>query len=282
MAATQVNIFVNVAIATYQGTGAVSWLNYAFRIMYLPIGLFGVSIATAVLPTVSRHAARHDDDAVRDTLTDGLSLMLMLNIPATVGLVTLAEPIVRLLLERRAFTPADTVATAAALRFYVIGLVGYSIVRIASPTFYALGLNRTPVKVSVATVLVNAALNIVLARVMGYAGLALGTACAALFNAAALIFFMRRRLHGLNERRLAGSLTRIAIASAGMGVAAVAIERALGAWMPGRALALQAIRLAIAIGASLGVLALLAHMLHLREFREGVALVTRRFRRRAS
>ena len=103
LAATQVNIFVNTLLATSQGTGAVSWLTYAFRLMYLPIGLFGVSIATAVLPAVSRHAASNDLDGVRDTLTRGVSLMLMLNVPATLGLITLATPIVRLLFEHGRF-----------------------------------------------------------------------------------------------------------------------------------------------------------------------------------
>src|SRR5687767_4180839 len=118
LAATQVNIFVSTLLATSQGTGAVSWLNYAFRLMYLPIGLFGVSIATAVLPAASRQAARDDNTAVRSTVADGLSLMLMLNVPATIGLMVLATPIVRVIFERNAFTPADTVATAAALQFY--------------------------------------------------------------------------------------------------------------------------------------------------------------------
>ncbi len=203
LAATQVNVFVNTVLATGEGTGAVSWLNYAFRLMYLPIGLFGISIATATLPAVSRHAALNEEHHVRRTVADGLSLMMMLNVPATAGLLVLAVPIVRVIFERSAFTAADTAATAAALQFYALGLVGYSVVRIASPVFYALGENRTPVKVSVATVAVNAALNIVLVRFIGYRGLALGTSVAALFNAALLMFLLRRRLGGLDGRRVA-------------------------------------------------------------------------------
>src|SRR5262245_52004737 len=153
--ATQWHVFVNAVVATQEGTGAVSWLHYAFRLMYLPTGLFGVSIATATVPVVSRHAAEQDDTAVRATLADGLSLMLVLNVPATVGLIVLSHPIVRVIFERRAFLPSDTFATAAALQYYAIGLLGYSIVRIASPTFYALGDSRTPIHVSVAAVLLN-------------------------------------------------------------------------------------------------------------------------------
>ena len=278
LAATQVNVFVNTVLATGEGTGAVSWLNYAFRLMYLPIGLFGVSIATATLPRVSRHAATGDEPAARSTIADGLSLMLMLNVPATIGLMVLATPIVRVIFERAAFTPADTAATAAAVQFYALGLIGYSIVRIASPVFYALGQNRTPVLVSVATVLINAVLNIVLVRVLGYRGLALGTSIAALFNATLLIFFLRRRLGGIEGDRVVGSLVRIVAASAAMGAAAVGAEMALTAWLPGTGLLVQIVRLSAAIAAAVGVLAGAAYALRIKEFHEGLALVLRRFR----
>jgi putative peptidoglycan lipid II flippase len=278
LAATQVNVFVNTVLATGEGTGAVSWLNYAFRLMYLPIGLFGVSVATATLPRVSRHAAIGDEPAARTTIADGLSLMLMLNVPATIGLMALATPIVRVIFERAAFTPADTAATAAAVQFYALGLIGYSIVRIASPVFYALGQNRTPVMVSVATVLANAALNVALVRVMGYQGLALGTSIAALFNATLLLFFLRRRLRGIEGGRVAGSLARILAASAAMGATAIGVETAVTAWLPGSGVVVQIVRLSAAIGAAVGVLAAAAYALRIREFHEGLALLLRRFR----
>lgn len=276
LAATQVNVFVNTVLATGEGTGAVSWLNYAFRLMYLPTGLFGVSIATATVPAVSRHAARSDHVAVRATLAEGLSLMLVMNVPATVGLIVLATPIVRLIFERRAFLPSDTAATAAALQFYAVGLLGYSIVRIASPAFYALGDSRTPVKISIAAVIANAGLNLALVRVLGYRGLALGTSVAAIFNAGGLIWFLHRRLDGLEDRRVLGSFARIIVASLVMGMAAVAIDRALTAWIPGNAFVVQAARLFVTILSALLVLALAAHVLRIREFREGLMLVAKR------
>lgn len=279
LAATQVNVFVNTVLATGEGTGAVSFLNYAFRLMYLPIGLFGVSIGTATLPAVSRHAAEHNYVAVRGTIADSMTLMMLLNVPATIGLMVLATPIVRVIFERGAFTPEATLATAAALRFYAVGLLGYSIVRIASPVFYAVGENRTPVKVSVATVIVNAGLNIGLVRVMGFRGLALGTSIAALFNAALLMILLRRKLEGIEGPRILGSFLRILVASAVMGAAAAGVDIALGIWLPGTSLALQIIRLAAAIGVALGVLAACAHLLRIREFRQGVAMVMRRVRR---
>ena len=107
----------------------------------------------------------------------------MLNVPATIGLIVLAQPIVELLLEHGRFTAHDTAATAAALMFYAPGLLGYSAVKIASPSFYALGDSRTPVIVSVASVALNLVLNLGWCSILGYRGLALGTAIAAMFNA---------------------------------------------------------------------------------------------------
>ena len=276
LAATQVNVFVNTVLATREGTGAVSWLNYAFRLMYLPTGLFGVSIATATVPAVSRHAAREDAASVRSTLGEGLSLMLVLNVPATIGLIVLAHPIIRVIFERRAFLPSDTAATAAALQFYAVGLLGYSIVRIASPTFYALGDSRTPVQISMVSVVVNAVLNVVLARVLGYRGLALGTSIAALFNAAGLLWLLHKRLDGLDDRRVLSSLARIALASLLMGIAAVVVNSTLETWVKGDTTGRQAGRLLMTIASALLVLGLSAHVLRIREFREALTLVAKR------
>ena len=281
MAAVQVNVFVNTYLATSTVEGAVTWLNYAFRLMYLPIGLFGVSIATATLTAVSRQSTDQDFGAVRQTVSDGLSLMLMLNIPAMVGLMVLAAPIVRLLLEHGKFTPADTAATAAALQFYAIGLIGYSVVRILSPVFYALGRNRTPVIVSIVAVLVNASLNYALVHVLGYRGLALGTSIAAIFNATTLLHLLRRHLHGLGGGRLLGVVARIAVASAAMAATASFSYSLLGTWLSSHAVLSQALRLGAAIGLAIVVLAVSAWLLHIHEFRRAVAAITRRLRRPA-
>ena len=146
-------------------------------------------------------------------------MMLMLNVPATIGLVVLAHPIVELLLEYDQFTPHDTAATAAALMFYAPGLLGYSAVKIASPSFYSMGDSRTPATVSVMSIGVNLALNIMLVGSWATAGLALGTAIAALFNASTLLFLLGRRLDGLDRRRIAVSFGKILVASVLMGAA---------------------------------------------------------------
>ena len=281
MAATQVNLFVNNQLATGEGTGAVTWLNYAFRLMYLPIGLFGVSIATATLPTVSRQVTHKDLPAARETITRGILLMLMLNIPATVGLAVLGIPIIRVIFEHGKFHPSDTIATAAALQFYAVGLVGYSVVRIVSPVFYALGRNRIPVIVSVIAVLVNAALSIVLVRVMGYPGLALGTSIAAIFNATALFVILRRSLGSLNEGRLIGSTVRIALASTAMGAAAFAVDRWMSTLIAQPALEWQILQLGATIAVALIVLASAAWVLRIEEFNDSMQMVLRKLRRRA-
>jgi putative peptidoglycan lipid II flippase len=276
LAAVQINVFVNTYLATTQQQGAISWLTYAFRLMYLPIGLFGVSIATAALPDIARHANASDPGAMRRTISGALRMMLMLNVPATVGLIVLAEPIIALLLERRAFTSADTAATAAALMFYAPGLIGYSVVKIASPSFYSLRDSRTPVIVSVVSVAANLGLNLVLVRLMGFRGLALGTAIAAIINAGALLWLLRGRLGGLEGGRIAVALGKITVASAIMGAAAWYTAQWLAVALPGPGELFKLLRVGIAIGVALGVLAASAKLLRIAEFDEAFSKVTRR------
>lgn len=276
LAATQVNLFVNTLLATGEGTGAVSWLQYAFRVMYLPLGLFGVSIATAVLPEAARDAAAGDRTAVRRTVTRGLSLMLLVNIPATCGLVLLAPDIIRLLLERGRFTEADTIATAAALRFYAVGLLGYSTSRIASPVFYALGRSRVAVFLSVIAVTTNLVLSLVLVRVMGFTGLALATSAAALVNGALCIALLRYQLDGIEGAVLVRILGRVAAASAVMSCAVAAVHRALYGIASGGGTVSQAIVLLLAMGGGMGTLAVAAKVLRIEPFDDVVKQVRAR------
>ena len=279
VAAVQINVAVNTFLATWQEQGAVSWLGYAFRLMYLPIGLFGVSIATAALPDISRQAANDDMKAVRDTVSRGLRMMLMLNVPATVGLIVLAAPIIAMIYERNKFFPIDTAATAAALMFYAPGLLGYSAVKIASPTFYSLGDSRTPVVISVLSIAVNLALNLVLVRYMGYRGLALGTALAAIFNAVALLWLLRARVGGLGGRALAGALVKIGVASAVMGAVAFYTHLWLASLLPGTGETVRIIRVFGAIGLAVIALAASAKLLRIEEFDAVASRVLKRLRR---
>ena len=264
-AAVQINLLVNMVLATGQGTGAVSWLSYAFRVMYLPIGLFGVSIAAANLPIVSRHAARDEPHEIRAAVSRALRLMLMVSIPATVGLMALGQPIVELIFERGSFTPADSMATAAALLFYAPGLAGYSAVRIAVPCFYALGDSRTPTAVSLGAVALNIVLNLALVQVLGYRGLALGTSIAAVANALTLLALLRRPLGGLDLPRIVLVLIKITIAAAAMGIAAWSLHAWLAETWTGATLVLRLVRVTTSVAAAIAVLVAVARLLRIRE-----------------
>ena len=281
LAAVQVNVFVNTVLATGE-PGAVSWLQYAFRLMYLPIGIFGVSIATASLPDISRQANANDLPAVRGSVSRGLRMMLMLNVPAMVGLIVLAEPIVAMIYERGEFMARDTINTAGALMFYAPGLIGYSAVKIASPTFYSLRDSRTPVIVSVLSVGVNLALNLALVRLLGFKGLALGTGIAAILNSVVLLWLLRRRLDGLDGRRIFVSLAKITVASAAMGFAAQMALGWLSALTPAGGELAKIIRVAGSIALALLVLAASARLLRIHEFNEATARVLSRFGRRSA
>ena len=278
-AAMQLNLLVITILATSQGTGAVSWLTYAFRLMYLPIGVFGVSIATAALPVLSRHAALDELHQMRRTISYGLRLMLTLMVPATVGLVVLAVPIVRLIFERGSFTPADTQATALALACYAPGIVGYAAVRLAVPSFYALGTSLTPALVSVASVGLNIMLSLVLVRILGYQGLALSSAIAALSNAALLLALLRQRLDGLEGATIANSLARITVAAAAMGTAVWLADGWLTARWPGAGLWTQVLIVGSDIGVGLAVLGAAAQLLGIAEFNQALHGVLARVRR---
>ena len=265
-AAVQINLLVNMVLATGQGTGAVSWLGYAFRIMYLPIGLFGVSIAAAALPMVSQHAARDELSGIRDTVSRAMRLMLMLNVPAMVGLMVLAHPIVELIFEHGNFGSSDTSATAAALLFYAPGLVGYSAVRITVPCFYALRNSLTPAYVSAVSVGINVVLNLLLVQVIGYRGLALGASIAALVNALTLLVLLHGHLGGLDVARLRRAALKIALASLVMGIAVFATHEWVSVVWTGAGLLVRLGRVSCSIGVGIVALVGCARILRIDEF----------------
>jgi putative peptidoglycan lipid II flippase len=278
VAAAQINLAVNTWLATSQGEGAVTALTYAFRLMYLPIGLFGVSVATAAIPELARQAGETGFTDMRRTISSALRMMLVLSVPSMVGLAVLARPITQLLLERGAFTPDDTTAVAWALLMYAPGLLGYSIVKIASPSFYALRDARTPVIVSAITVASNVVLNLWLVRVMGFGGLALGTAIASLVNAGLLMLLLGRRIGGIDGARVLVTFLKIAAASAVMGAAAYYAHE----WLADSVGAAGDVTRAIAVGGGIGAgvvaLAAAAKLLRLSEFEEAMAGILRRVR----
>jgi putative peptidoglycan lipid II flippase len=186
-----------------------------------------------------------------------------------------------MIFQRGKFTASDTLNTAAALQFYAIGLIGYSIVRIISPTFYALGRSRVPVMVSAGSVLANIVLNITLVRSFGYRGLALGTSITAILNASVQLFLLRREIHGIEGSRIAASFAKAIAASAAMGAATWGAYAMMLNALPGAALSMQVIRLLVTIGVSLLVLGAAAQLLRIQEFAEARDLILGRLKRLA-
>ena len=196
LSATQINITVDNQLASRFGNGPVSWLSYAFRLMQLPIGVFGVAIATATLAAVSHHAAENSMLKLRTTVASSMRLAACLTFPSTVGLILFRHEIVRLLYQRGSFLPGDTLQTSRVLLIYALALFAYSAVKILVPTFYALNDTRTPVRTSMVTVAVKVVVNFVLIVPLGYLGLALATAMASWLNFALLLQRLLRKTGG--------------------------------------------------------------------------------------
>ena len=253
-AAVQINVFVNTNFASEivdPATGAVlngpvSWLSYAFRFMQFPIGVFGVAIATAALPPLSRSTSNPDYVEFRQTLAHSLALVFLLCIPSAVGLVVLGRPIVALVFEHGKFTSFDTVQTANALAAYSLGLAGYAAVKVLSPAFYALNDARTPMLISVGSIVVNFVMNSLLVGPFGHVGLAFSTSTVALVNFLLLAVFMRRRLGRLGGRRLAATVLRVAAASCAMAAGAWFASELLS-WLPLRGLGLHLLQVSAAL-----------------------------------
>jgi putative peptidoglycan lipid II flippase len=226
-AAVQVNVFVDQWFASFFGNGAIAWLNCAFRLMQFPIGVFGVAISVATLPTVSAHAGRGDMTEFRKTLARSIRLAFFLCLPAACGLWVLATPIISAIYQHGKFDAVATAQTVACLRAFAVGLVAYAAIKIIAPTFYALGDSRTPMFVAVGSIIVNAGLDYVFAVAldMKTAGLALSTSFVALTNFVLLMMFMRRKIGRIEARVLLRSLVRIGVASLAMSVVAYGTHR---------------------------------------------------------
>ena len=217
LAATQINIVVDGQFAS-RWEGAVSWLQYAFRLMYLPIGLIGVAIGTVSLTGVSRDAAAGDIDALRRRLAGAVRLIVVLALPATAGLIALREPIIRVLFQRGLFEARDTKATAAVLMAYAVGLAAYSCLKVVVPTFYALGDTATPVRVSFASVAIKIAASFALIPWLRYQGLALSTSLVAVFNVLVLWAILSKRVGGFRGQGVGSCVLRSACCALFMGV----------------------------------------------------------------
>ncbi len=286
-AAVQVNVMVNTNFASQIADpvrgldGPVSWLAYAFRFMQLPLGLFGVAIASATLPSISRSAAHEKIDEFRATLAHSLGLVFLLTIPSSVGLIALGHSIIGAIYQGGKFQAYDTHQTAVALSCYSVGLAGYAAVKVLTPAFYALQDARTPMLVSVSSIAINYAVAWSMVRPggLGHAGLALSTSAVALTSFLVLFEVLRRRIGGVHGRRLASGMARVAAASILMGAAVTLASRSMQGWLGASALAHLA-NLAVSIPLGVAVFALTGAVLKIPELAQAWSVMAARARGR--
>jgi len=280
LSATQINITVDNQLASRYGDGPVSWLNYAFRLMQLPIGVFGVAVATATLATVSHHAAQNSMEKLRETVASSLRLVACLTFPASVGLIVFRKEIVQLLYERGSFLPSDTYQTSRVLLFYGLALFAYSAVKVLVPTFYALNDTKTPVRTSVITVAVKVVLNfLMLLLPLQFLGLALSTAVASWLNFVLLLRSLNRETQGQWLRKDLEPYAKIGLASLIMGALAALGYRLGETIVPVRGTLSLSLVLGFAILIGIASTVILLRLFRVQEATELVQLVRRRLQR---
>src|SRR5437868_4432201 len=252
--AVQVNVLINSGFAASLGNGAVSWLNIAFRLMQLPLGIFGVAIGTVTLPLVSKSAAVGNMDAFRAILARGIRLAFLLTIPSAIGLAMFASPIISVIYQHGRFDAEMTRETAGALEFYAVGLVSYAVLKVLTPAFYAIGKRNTPMIISFFAIGANLFLNWLFTFRLGWGhrGLAFSTSLVATINFLLLYALMRRHVRRLETRQLLVGLGKMCLAGTVLALVSWAANYWwLGAWAHLRFLPkLCELLVAIAVGAA--------------------------------
>jgi putative peptidoglycan lipid II flippase len=249
LSVTQVNITISTILASFFA-GGPTYLFYGMRLIQFPLGIFGVALATAILPTLSAQASRGALDELRDTLGFGLRTILFIMLPAMLGLILLRKPIVHLFFEHGTFTAADTEGTALAVLCYAVGLWAFAGVRIIVAAFYSMQDTRTPAFTAVTAVLANLVLSLLFMNTLRHAGLALATALAGMLNVTILVAILNRRLGGVDWRSIGRSAGRVLMASIPVVIACVWVA-GLEMWSHQGEWAAKAIMLFVGIGLSI-------------------------------
>lgn len=224
---TQLNLAVDVIIASLLPPGAVSYLYYADRIGQLPLGVIGAAVGTAMLPLLAKQIRGGKPLAAHRTMNRALEFSLALALPAAAAQALLAWPIISALFMRGAFGELEAAATAAALTVYALGLPAFILVKAFVPGFFARGDTATPVKISLVIVALNLALNLILTRYLAHVGIALATGISAWINVIALAWVLRRRNQWRPDRRLRRRLPRLLLATLAMAAVLLALRWAL-------------------------------------------------------
>lgn len=225
LSVAQINIFFNTLFASFLAEGSVTYLYYGMRLIHFPLGVFGIALATAILPSLAALAAQDDRRQLKETLAFGLRMVLFITLPAMTGLILLRVPIIHLLFEHGEFTRTATLGTAAAVAGYAVGLWAFAAVRIAASAFYALQDTKTPVRVAMLAVAANILLCLALMPFFQHMGLALAAALSSILNLGLLLFHLRRRIGDLRGREILRTLSRSLLACTAMGVLCVWIAR---------------------------------------------------------
>jgi putative peptidoglycan lipid II flippase len=278
LSATQINIFINTFYASSCAQGSVSWLNYAYRLFHLPMGLFGVALMVATLPVVSRHAANKDLAALREALQSSLSLAMLVTLPAACGLIFLAKPIIALIYQHGHFTALDTRQTADALVLYALGLVAFAGVKIMVPVYYALDDTRIPVLGSFLTVAVNLIMIHLTLTSLQHRAIALSTSLSVIFNCIFLAAVLYYKVQGYQVRSLLVKLLKVTGVSLIMGLAVSWLQGYATAWL-GTGLMGQVMSMTGVIAAGLILYAALVSRLQIPEFQELMQHVRRKLLR---
>ncbi len=278
---TQFNVLVNSMFASTLGDGAIFWLAIAFRLMQLPLGLFGVALGTVTLPLLSRLVVAGQLVAFRTELSRAMRLMFLLTIPSTIGLMMLAEPIMSVLYQHGRFNAYQAAQAAGALRFYAIGLAGYAALKVLVNAFYALDRRKTPMLVSFLAVGLNLLFNWIFTFRLGWGhrGLAFSTGLVATCNFLLLYALMRRLLDGLETPHLLRTLGKISVAGAALCATCAAANHWLLADWATQALLSKVTALLGTVVVGAGVYIGCAAFLHIEELNEVLAGVKRRLRR---
>ncbi|MGZ5027890.1 MAG: murein biosynthesis integral membrane protein MurJ [Methylobacter sp.] len=189
---TQINLLLDTLFASFLTVGSVSWLYYSDRLVEFPLGILGLALATVILPSLAKSHAAEDKAAFSNALDWGLRLVVLIGVPATVGLVMLAEPMLSTLFQYNEFGVSDVHFAGMSLKAYSVGLMGFILIKILVPGFTSRGDMKTPVRYGVYSMLVSVGLNVALVFPLAHAGLALATSLGAFFNAGLLLINLRK------------------------------------------------------------------------------------------
>jgi putative peptidoglycan lipid II flippase len=262
----QINLLIDTMLASLVSDGAVSWLYYADRVQQLPLGVIGIAIGTALLPTLSRQLQGDDPKTAMYSQNRGIEIALLLTLPAAVALGVMGLPVINVLFERGAFGSEETLMTGMALTVFAFGLPASVLVKVLAPGFFAREDTKTPIRIGISCMVLNIVLIVILMPWFGHLGIAAATSVSVWVNAMSLGFLLRRRGDLTFDARLLKRVPRILLASALMGsVLWFAID---AFWQNDAASITRIITMAICVGGGMAVYAVSAQLLGATSFSE--------------